>query len=121
VALRPQAWKPLMDDDRAGILMAALFLLNGDREIADDAADENGLLAEAADMIPNCVAGIHEFWQEYQKPRSRQVRRRAEASLLKGRWTGELWPPPPTPSPPSRAGEPPVVNSQGLLSFAASM
>ena len=30
VALRPQAWKPLMGDDRGGALMAPLFLLNGD-------------------------------------------------------------------------------------------
>jgi uncharacterized protein len=80
VALRPQAWKPpLMDDDRAGILTAALFLLNGDIEIADDAADENELLAEAADMIPTCAAGIYEFWQEYQKPRSSR-------SLREDRW-----------------------------------
>ena len=35
VALRPQAWKLLMEDERAGILMAPLFLLNGDMEIAD--------------------------------------------------------------------------------------
>jgi uncharacterized protein len=70
VALRPQSWKPLMEDDRAGVLMAPLFLLNGDMEIVDSAADENELLADAANMIPTCVAGIHEFWQEYQKPRS---------------------------------------------------
>jgi uncharacterized protein len=30
VTLRPMAWKPLLDHDRAGILMAPLFLLNGD-------------------------------------------------------------------------------------------
>ena len=68
VALRPQAWRPLMEDDRAGILMAPLFLLNGDMEIADGAVDENELLAEAADVIPTCVAGIHEFWRNYHKP-----------------------------------------------------
>ena len=68
VALRPQAWKPLMEDDRAGILMAPLFLLNGDTEIAEGATDENELLADASDMIPTCVAGIHEFWRGYQKP-----------------------------------------------------
>jgi uncharacterized protein len=33
VALRPQAWRPLMEDDHAGILMAPLFLLNGDMEM----------------------------------------------------------------------------------------
>ena len=68
VALRPQAWKPLIEDHRAGILMAPLFLLNGDMEITDDAADENDLLAEAAEMITTCIAGIHEFWRDYQKP-----------------------------------------------------
>jgi hypothetical protein len=31
--------------------MAPLFLLNGDMEIADNAADENELLAEASDMF----------------------------------------------------------------------
>src|SRR5580704_14616287 len=35
VALRPEAWITLMQDDRAGILLAPLFLLNGDIEIAD--------------------------------------------------------------------------------------
>ena len=35
VALRPMAWKPLMENDGAGILMAPLFLLNGDMEIDD--------------------------------------------------------------------------------------
>ena len=68
VALRPQAWKPLVEDYHAGILMAPLFLLNGDMEFADDAADENDLLAEAAEMITTCIAGIHEFWRDYQKP-----------------------------------------------------
>jgi uncharacterized protein len=67
VALRPRAWKTLMEDDRASVLMTPLFLLSGDMEIAD-AADENQLLTEASDMIPTCVAGIHEFWRSYQKP-----------------------------------------------------
>ena len=76
VALRPMAWKPLIESDGAGILMAPLFLLNGDMEIADDAADENRLLAEASDMIPTCIAGIHAFWQDYRKSPSRRSRRR---------------------------------------------
>ena len=74
----PMAWKPLMEHDRAGVLMTPLFLLNGDMEI-DDAADENELVAQASDMIPTCIAGIHEFWRTYQKsshrPRPQQVRR----------------------------------------------
>ena len=58
----------MIADHRAGILMAPLFLLNGDMEITDDAADENELLAEAAEIIMTCIAGIHEFWRDYQKP-----------------------------------------------------
>ena len=74
VALRPQAWRPLIEDDRAGILLAPLFLLNGDMEFDDSAADEDELLAEASDMIPTCIAGIHEFWQSYRRPPSSRGR-----------------------------------------------
>jgi uncharacterized protein len=67
VALRAQAWRPLFGHDRAGILLAPLFVLNGDLELEDGAADEDELLAEASDMIPTCIAGIHEFWRNYRK------------------------------------------------------
>jgi uncharacterized protein len=77
VALRPAAWEPLIESDNAGILMAPLFLLNGDMEIADNAADENELLAEASDMIPTCIAGIHEFWRNYRRPQSGRGRSRS--------------------------------------------
>ena len=70
VALRPLAWKPLVEDDRAHILMAPLFLLNGDIELDDGAAGEDELLAEASDMIPTCISGIHEFWRNYRNPSS---------------------------------------------------
>ena len=75
VALRATAWEPLIESDDAGILMAPLFLLNGDMEI-DDAADENELMAQASDMIPTCIAGIREFWRNYHKPPSRRGRSR---------------------------------------------
>ena len=68
VALRPLAWKPLVEDDGARILMAPLFLLNGDIEFDDGAAGEDDLLAEASDMLPTCIAGIYAFWRNYQKP-----------------------------------------------------
>jgi uncharacterized protein len=72
VALRREAWEPLMND-RAGILMVPLLLLNGDLEFGDGAdgiVDQDEFLAEASEMIPTCVAGIHEFWRGHQKPRS---------------------------------------------------
>jgi uncharacterized protein len=69
VTLRPGAWKPLMDDDDAGRVMVPLLILN----------------AEAPDMIPTCIIGIHRFWRlNRPKPvngmtasrRRRSVRRR---------------------------------------------
>ena len=78
VALRPQAWKSLVEDDRARILMAPLFLLNGDIEFDVSPADEDELLAEASDMIPTCTAGINEFWRNYRTapfPRGRSSAR----------------------------------------------
>jgi yecA family protein len=67
VALRPQAWKPLIEDHRAGILMAPLFLLNGDMEITDDAADENDVVGRGRrddyDLhcrYPRVLAGLSE-------------------------------------------------------------
>ena len=70
VALRTKAWAPLIESDETGILMAPLFLLNGDTAIGTSAADENELLAEASDIIPTCIIGIHEFWRSYRKPQS---------------------------------------------------
>jgi uncharacterized protein len=66
VALRAMAWEPFIESDGAGILMAPLFLLTGAMVIGD-ANDETELLAQASDMIPTCIAGIHEFWRAYQK------------------------------------------------------
>jgi uncharacterized protein len=70
VALRPLAWKPLVEDDGARILMAPLFLLNGDIELDDGTVGEDELLAEASDMLSTCIWGIHEFWRKYRKPPS---------------------------------------------------
>jgi len=75
VALRPQAWKPLMEDDSVRILLVPLFILNGDLEPdsgPDGVVDEDEVLAEAADMIPTCVAGIYEFWRDQSKQAARQ-------------------------------------------------
>ncbi len=63
VALRPDAWTPLMEDEHAGTLMMPLLLLNGDFEFGDTVTDEDAFLAEVPDMIPICIAGIHQFWK----------------------------------------------------------
>jgi uncharacterized protein len=76
VALRPEVWKEIMEDDDAGILIVPLLLLNGDLEFDDSGHDEDAFLAEAADIIPTCIAGIHQFWKSHQKPTSSRSRSR---------------------------------------------
>ena len=76
VALRPQGWVPLIDDDEVGSLISPLFVLNGDIEIDESETDENELLAEASDMIPICITGIHEFWRNRQRDHRPSPRRR---------------------------------------------
>jgi uncharacterized protein len=80
VALNPKAWEPLIEDDRAGIMMLPILLLNGDAELnvgPDDTVDKEAFLAEVPDVIPACVAGIHEFWRgraTHHKPKSNRRR-----------------------------------------------
>ena len=81
VALRPKAWEPLITHHRAGIMMMPLLLLNGDATFdagPDGPVDRDAFLAEVPDIVPACVAGIHEFWRNYQKPlqpKTQQVKR----------------------------------------------
>ena len=62
VALRPEAWKALMDDGGAWKLIVPIMLLNGDLDFEDESAEE-AFLIEAPDMLPICVKGICEFWR----------------------------------------------------------
>jgi uncharacterized protein len=69
VALRPEAWEPMVKHHRGGMLMMPLLLLNGDTELdvgPDGAVHEDEFMAEAPDIIPACIAGIHEFWKNHR-------------------------------------------------------
>jgi uncharacterized protein len=71
VALRPTAWEALIRHRRGRMMMMPFLLLNGDAELhvgSDGPVDEEAFLAEVPDIIPACVAGIHEFWRNYRKP-----------------------------------------------------
>jgi uncharacterized protein len=84
VALRKKAWEPLIEHDRAGIMILPILLLNGDAELdagPDSAIDEDEFLAEVPDIIPACVAGIRDFWRlggTLRKPRSGRGRSTSE-------------------------------------------
>ena len=86
VALRKKAWEPLIEHDRAGIMILPILLLNGDAEFdagPDSAINEDEFLAEVPDIIPACVAGIHEFWKNNETLRKLPSRR--GRSTFKGR------------------------------------
>ncbi len=83
VALRTNAWKPLIEHDRAGIMILPILLLNGDAEFdagADSAIDEGEFLAEVPDIIPAYVAGIREFWKNLLVITSQVGRNEAQTS-----------------------------------------
>ena len=81
VALRPTAWEALIRHRRGRMMMMPFLLLNGDADLhvgSDGPVDEEAFLAEVPDIIPACVAGIHEFWRNYRKPSYGRGRSRPE-------------------------------------------
>ena len=83
VKLRPRAWEPLIRHSEAHVLMVPLLVLG-----ADDlehppfggpslsAAEIARLHAGGADILPDCVAGIHAFWKEQRVRRGAGAGRR---------------------------------------------
>ena len=75
VAMRREAWEPMVRHRRAKILLAPLQFL-GDRSAAHGAdVDWEMVAREAPHTIPTCVIGIHDFWKDYRQ-RQRPLPRR---------------------------------------------
>jgi uncharacterized protein len=68
IRLRPEAWRPLLEDREALILLMPILALCGDAEggspLELDPEEDVDLLAQAPDLIPACVVGMHGFWKE---------------------------------------------------------
>jgi uncharacterized protein len=68
IRLRPEAWRPLLDDPEAIIMLMPILALCGDDEggspLELDPEEDADLLDQAPDHIPECVAGINDFWKE---------------------------------------------------------
>ena len=68
VRLRPEAWRPLLEDREALVLLMPTQALCGDEEgglpLGLDPEAEAELLAEAPALIQARVAGIAAFWRE---------------------------------------------------------
>jgi uncharacterized protein len=68
VRLRPEAWRPLLEDREALVMLMPILALCGDAEDGSplelDPEEDADLLAQAPELIPACVAGIDGFWKE---------------------------------------------------------
>ena len=68
IRLRPEAWRPLLEDREALIMLMPILALCGDAEggspLELDPEADADLLAEAPDLIPACVVGIDAFWKD---------------------------------------------------------
>ena len=68
IRLRPEAWRPLLEDRQAIVMLMPILVLCGDAEggspLDPDLEEDADLRAEAPELIPACVAGIDAFWKE---------------------------------------------------------
>jgi uncharacterized protein len=68
IGLRPEAWRPLLEDREALVMLMPILALGGDAEggspLELDPEEDADLLAQAPELIPACVAGIDGFWKE---------------------------------------------------------
>jgi uncharacterized protein len=71
VMLRPTAWEPLVRHSEAGALVLPLLVLGADDperlpfRVRPPPKDEvEALHAIGAEIVPDCVVGIHGFWRE---------------------------------------------------------
>jgi uncharacterized protein len=68
VRLRPEAWRPLLEDREALVMLMPILALCGDAEDGSplelDPEEDADLLAQAPALIPACVVGIDGFWKE---------------------------------------------------------
>src|SRR5215216_6104506 len=68
VALRADAWEPLMRSKRHGRLLLAILALcadeHGDSALGLEPDEEERAMAEAAEFIPVCVIEIAAYWRK---------------------------------------------------------
>jgi uncharacterized protein len=84
VALRPQAWGPLVRHPEARTLMLPLLLLGADGpddlpfdDVSLPEVNEDKLHAAGVDLIHGCVEGIAAFWKEHGARRPALPQRQA--------------------------------------------
>jgi uncharacterized protein len=89
IRLRPEAWRPLLEDREALVMLMPILALCGDAEggspLELDLEDDADLLAQAPDLIPPCVAGIHGFWKERRGRPTAETGRAKSAKPKAGR------------------------------------
>jgi uncharacterized protein len=67
IMLRPEAWEPLFRSKRDGKLLLPILLLcrdkNGNSLLGLPLEAENGMVAQASELIPACVIAIAIYWR----------------------------------------------------------
>ena len=67
IGLRPKSWEPLFQSKKHGPLLLPILALcsddDGESVLGVDAQAEEEIMADAADLIPDCVIGIAAFWR----------------------------------------------------------
>ena len=86
IRLRPEAWRPLLEDREALVMLMPILALCGDDEggspLELDLEEDADLLAQAPELIPACVAGMHGFWKERRgRPDAAGTRRAKSAKV----------------------------------------
>jgi uncharacterized protein len=76
IGLRPKSWDPLFRSKKHGTLFLPILALcsdgDGESALGLNAEAEEEIMADAADLIPDCVIGIAAFWRSR---RSRNAKR----------------------------------------------
>jgi yecA family protein len=76
VAMHPDAWRPLLDDEEHVPPLGLIFALASEHEGEDDRPPTREELEEVLDNLPLAVAGIHAYWRGGLPGRREPFRRR---------------------------------------------
>jgi uncharacterized protein len=80
IELRRRAWEPLFNHQPASIPLDPLLILGDSEAFANERVapeQEKQFYTSTPNVIPTCIKGIHDFWQdrrERQRPQSRRRR-----------------------------------------------
>jgi uncharacterized protein len=76
VAMHPDAWRPLLEDEEHAPPLGIIFALASDHDGEGDRPPTPEELDEVIDHMPLAIAGIHAYWRSGLSGRREPFRRR---------------------------------------------